>query len=263
MVSRTVIIAIFLTLLSTMLSFVFGQIDPKAKPFLGSINEAQNITPGATTRTLDYILCSTSHEDNKGKTCTRTVVDFVNRRMMVEAHSDTDKSENFQLIYKNGQATITDAFSEKPTVFPKDQAAIVKRSFEYIAEVAKTGGTLPDKVLSATYDGTVRYGKVIGGTQVTVSVLARSFMLGNTSPKKTTMSFIFSKEKQILGFVTEIPPRNLLYVLDNPADPIPMRRFISGEMYWLENGKPKLSSSQQITRYRLNPKLNSSLFDEQ
>lgn len=84
--------------------------------------------------------------------------------------------------------------------------------------------------------------------------MARSFMLGNTSPQKTTMRFIFGEDKKLLAFVSEAPPRKLLHVLENPNDTMPTRRFfISGKSYWLENGRPELFSSQRLVRYRINP----------
>ena len=260
MIVRAVSIAMLLTLVS----LVFGQIDPKAEPFLGFTNGVQNAPQKSdvSVRALDYTLCNTSYEsaDQKGETCIRTVIDVQNRRMLSEALVDGDESLAFRMVYKNGRAIMADPVSEKPLVLPKAQAAILKKSFDYIADLGDTGGVLPDKVLSATYDGTVKYGKVVRGEQVTATVLARSFMLGNTTPQKTTMRFIFGKQKQIIAFVTELPPRNMLFVLDNPADTVPMRRFISSKMYWLEDGKPKLSSSQRLTRYRLNPKLSDNLF---
>ncbi len=72
------------------------------------------------------------------------------------------------------------------------------------------------------------------------------------------MRFIFSEDKELLAFISEVPPRDLLHVLENPTDPVPMRRFISGKSYWLENGKPKLFSSQRLTHYRLNPTLSDA-----
>ncbi len=74
------------------------------------------------------------------------------------------------------------------------------------------------------------------------------------------MRFIFGKDKKLLAFVGEVPPRKLLHVLENPDDTVPMRRFISGKFYWLENGRPELNSSQHLTRYRLNATLNDALF---
>lgn len=242
---------------AALVSSAFGQIDPKAEPFLEFIKLPQK--PSVPTRTADYTLCSTSYDgEAEDETCVRTVMDFVNRRLMSQTGSD-DALE-FKMIYAGGQARITDAFLEKPMILPKDQTAILERSFNYAADAVQTGGVLPDEVLNASYDGVVKYGEVVSGEQITATVMARSFMLGNASPRKTTMRFIFSKDKRLLAFVSEVPPRNLLHVLENPADPVPMRRFISGKVYRLEKGEPKLSSSQRLTRYRLNPTLNDALF---
>lgn len=250
--------------LFALFSPAFGQIDPKARPFLDftDVTDAAQ-KPVMPTRTVDYTLCSTFYESGaaEGEMCNRTVMDFVNRQMMSQTTSSRgDDAMTFKMVYADGQATMKDAFSEGPTALPKDQVALLERSFDYAADVVVTGGALPDEVLSATYDGVVKYGEVVGGEQITASVMARSFMLGNASPQKTTMRFIFGKDKKLLAFVGEVPPRKLLHVLENPDDTVPMRRFISGKSYWLENGRPKLFSSQRLTRYRLNPTLDDALF---
>jgi len=168
------------TLTLMLVSLSFGQIDPKAEPFLDFI-AAQEPTASIHIRTADYTLCSTAYGSGVRETCTRTVMDFVNRRLIVETHADGDDTLD-KMVYADGQAATTDSFSEEPTVLPKDQVAILERSLDYAADVVQNGGALPDSVLSATYDGVVTYGGVVSGVQITASVMARSFMLRNVSP---------------------------------------------------------------------------------
>lgn len=143
----------------------FGQIDPKAEPFLDFTDMVQK--SAIPMRTADYTLCSTSYgsDETEGEMCTR-IMDFANRRMMSQTTSSKgDEAMTFKMVYANGQATMTDAFSEEPTALPKDQVAILERSFDYAADVVETGGALPDEVLSATYDGDVRYGEASAGSR--------------------------------------------------------------------------------------------------
>ena len=74
------------------------------------------------------------------------------------------------------------------------------------------------------------------------------------------MRFIFGKDRKLLAFVSAVSSRELLHVLANPDDPVPMRRFISGKSYWLENGKTKLFSSQRLTHYRVDGPVGEALF---
>ncbi len=54
--------------------------------------------------------------------CHRTVLDFVNRRMMSQTISSRgDDAMTFTMVYADGQATVKDAFSEKPIPCPKSR----------------------------------------------------------------------------------------------------------------------------------------------
>lgn len=232
-----------------------SQIDPAARPFL------ENVAVGARVpvRTLDYTICSISYEESDDtQTCVRTASDFANQRLLVQTGSG-DKAVT-EMIYTDGQVRVRNPVSNKPTVLPKDQAAILKRSFDYLAEMVRTGGALPDEVLSATYDGVHCYDEVVRGEQVTAEVMAASFMTGHTAPRRTTMRFVFGGDKRLLAYIVETPPEHLLHVLANPDEPVLIRRLLSGSVYWLGRGEPVLSHTQRLTRYRLNPKLNDALF---
>jgi len=223
---------------------VFGQIDPRAEPFL-DFTDSPPVTP---TRTIDYTLCSIFYHgepesEAEGELCVRTVMDFVNRRMLSQTTSRRgDDALGFEMVYADGQATMTDDMTGEPIALPQEQVALLERSFDYAADVVETGGALPNELLSATYDGVVAYGDVVSGEQITARVMARSFMLGNTSPQETTMRFVFSKDKKLLAFVSEVPQRTLLHVLENPDDPVPMRRFISEKLTGSRTADPSSSA---------------------
>ena len=233
----------------------FGQIDPAAQPFL------ENVAVGARVpvRFLDYTICSISYEESDDtETCVRAASDFANQRLLVQTGFGDEAVT--EMVYADGRVRVRDPVSGKPTVLPEDQAAIIKRSFNYLAEMVRTGGALPDKILRATYDGVKSYGKVVSGEQVTAEVRAASFVTGNITPRKTGMRFVFGGNKELLAYVAEVPPERLLHVLADPDEPVLMRRMLSGSAYWLGRGEPVLIHTQRLTRYRLNPNLSDRLF---
>jgi len=108
----------------------FGQIDPKAELFLDFTDMVQK--SAIPMRTADYTLCSTSYgsDETEGEMCTRTVMDFANRRMMSQTTSSKgDEAMTSKMVYANGQATMTDAFSEEPTALPKDAGSYFGEKF--------------------------------------------------------------------------------------------------------------------------------------
>ncbi len=232
-----------------------GQIDPAAKPFL------ENVAVGARVpvHSLDYTLCYISYKERDDtETCVRTASDFANQRFLVQTGFGDEAVT--EMIYADGQARTRDPVSGKPTVLPEDQAAIIKRSFDYISEMVRTGGALPNTILHATYDGVRSHGNVVSGEQVTAEVIAASFFTGNVTPRKMTMRFVFRDDQKLLALVIDVSPEQLMLVLADPAEPVLMRRMLSGSVYWLRGGKPVLAHTQRLTRYRLNPKLEDALF---
>lgn len=234
----------------------FGQIDPAAKPFLANVAAVE---PRVPVRALDYTLRFTSHEEgDETETCVRTALDFVEQRMLSRTRYGGETV--MEIIYADGQVRMIDPIGGEPTVLPKGQAAVIKRIFRYSADLVRTGGALPEKILRATYDGVKSYGEVVRGEQLTAEVMAASFTLGNVAPRRTTMRFIFGDDKQLMPSPSDVAPQHLLYVLDNPTDPVPTRRMLNGSVYWLGDGKPVLSHTQRLARYRFNPKLSDKLF---
>ena len=69
------------------------------------------------------------------------------------------------------------------------------------------------------------------------------------------MRFVFGDDKKLLALIIEAPPEFLLLVLEDPAEPVLMRRMLSGSVYWLRGGGPVLAHTQRLTGYRLNPEL--------
>ncbi len=233
----------------------FGQIDPAAKPFL------ENVAVGARVpvRSLDYTICSISHEERDDtETCVRTASDFANQRFLVQTGFGDEAVT--EMVYTDGQARTRDPVSGKPTVRPEDQTAIIKRSYNYISEMVRTGGALPDTILCVTYDGVRSYGNVVSGEQVTAEVIAASFFTGSVTPREMTMRFVFRDDQKLLALVIDVFPEQLMLVLADPVEPVLMRRMLSGSVYWLRGGKPVLAHTQRLTRYRLNPKLEDALF---
>lgn len=245
-----------LGVLLALVTIGFGQIDPAAQPFLESVRP---VAPPVPVRSLDYTICYTSYEEaDRTETCVRTAADFAGQRMLMESR-DGGKTVT-ETVSSGGRVRMRDPVSGRPTVLPEDQAAIIRRSFNYGAEMVRTGGALPDEILGATYDGFRSYGKIVSGEQVTAEVRAASFFTGNITPRETTMRFVFSDEQKLLALVMDVFSEQLMLVLADPAEPVLMRRMLSGSVYWLRGGKPVLAHTQRLTRYRLNPKLGDALF---
>ncbi len=229
----------------------FGQIDPAARPFL---ENARPVAPRVPVRSLDYTICYTSHEKaNRTEACVRTAADFVGQQMLMESR-DGGKTVT-ETVFSGGRVRMRDPVSGRPTVLPEDQAAIIKRSFNYLAELVRTGGALPDEILHATYDGFRSHGRVVSGEQVTAEVMAASFFTGNTTPRETTMRFVFGDDQKLIALVIDVFSEQLMLVLADPDEPVLMRRMLSGSVYWLGRGRPVLAHTQRLTDYRLNPKL--------
>lgn len=165
-----------------------------------------------------------------------------------------------ETVYADGKVRQRNPVSGRPRALPEDQAAIIKRSFDHLAELVRTGGALPDGVLRATYGGFRSYGRVVSGEQVTAEVMAAPFFTGNVTPRETTMRFVFGDDQKLLAFVTAVFSEQLMLVLTDPAEPVLMRRTLSGSVYRLRGGKPVLAHTQRLTRYRLNPELADDLF---
>lgn len=229
----------------------FGQIDPAAEPFLENVAVEARVP----VRALDYTICYT--QTDEVDVCVRTALDFAKRRMLTQIrHSHKTVVEH---LY-TGEQVMTRSGGLEPTVLPADQAAVFKRIFAYSDDIVRTGGSLPEKVFRATYDGVKNYGEVVRGGQVTAEVMASSFTLSRVAPRRTTLRLVFRSDKKLLALVSDVPPEHLMLVLADPAEPVLMRRMLSGSVYWLRGGKPVLAHTQRLTRYRLNPKLADALF---
>ncbi len=75
------------------------------------------------------------------------------------------------------------------------------------------------------------------------------------------MSYIFDAQGRVVGSVSKTPQGPLLQVYSNPEDPSPYRRFMNTTTYSLIKGKtPTLTGKVKVTRYRVNPTLNDTLF---
>ena len=113
------------------LSVGFGQIDPAAQPFLERVRP---VAPRVPVHSLDYTICSISHEESDDtETCVRTASDFYNQRMVIETVSGDEAVT--EMVYADGRARTRNPVSGKPTVLPEDQAAIIKRGFNYLSEM--------------------------------------------------------------------------------------------------------------------------------
>lgn len=251
-------------LIALSLSLATAQVDPRARPLLDGLSDAFATQP-ETLEATDTTLCTTLYEDGKAqpKACVRIVMDFVNLRMYNETRSQVgDEQQTFKLIYRDGRAAFTTGLSEKAVELPKAQLAAMEEALEdAFDQFTKGTNVLPEDYQRATYDGQVRYGKVLTGEKVTVMTTSSVAIPGLAPSGELALSFIFDTQGCGVGSVVKTPQQGtLLQVFTNPEDPVPYRRYANTTLYTLEGKTPTLLGETKITRYRVNPKLNEALF---
>ncbi len=93
--------------LVAVLTPVFAQIEPAARPFLASTEVAR---PRFAIRALDYTICLIIHEGEAAdaESCVRSAIDFSGRRLLAETESRFGEDEvQTKIVYKGGQARMT------------------------------------------------------------------------------------------------------------------------------------------------------------
>lgn len=246
-----------------------AQVDPQARALLDGLDESFGAqTQPETLETTDMTTCYTFYEDGKAQPemCVRQIIDFVNRRMYSETRSKfEDELHIFKMIYQDGRATYRDSFLEAEGLaeeisLPEAQLAEIEGTFEQMFDqIAGGAAALPDDYERATYDGRVRYGNVLAGRKVTVTMASPVALPGSPS-EKLDLSYIFDAQGRVVGSVSKTPQGPLLQVYSNPEDPSPYRRFMNTTTYSLKGKTPTLTGKVKVTRYRVNPTLNDTLF---
>lgn len=259
---------LFLVALIALFSSASAQVDPRARALLDGLDESFAVqTQPETLEATDITFCTTIYEDGKAqpKMCIRQVMDFVNRRMYNETRSKfEDESYSFKLIYKDGRATYKDSFLEAEgmadVASPAAQLTEIEGMFEQLFDqIAGGADAFPDGYERATYDGRVRYGDVLAGQKVTVTMASPVALPGSPSGN-LNLSYIFDAQGRTTGSVSKIPQGTLLQVYTDPEDPSPYHRFMNATTYTPKGQTPTLTGESKVTRYRLNPTLNDALF---
>lgn len=225
-----------------------------------------------TLETADTTFCTTFYEQGKAQPemCVRFVLDVSKRRMYNETRMEMEGERYLStLVYQEGRATMKDSFSDEALELPEAQVKTLERTFEQVFEQLSSPETYAPEYERATYDGPVRYGRVIEGVGVTAKTTAPSFVRGGSSPQQpspqqpspqqVTAQFIFDDKGRVIGSATEASQGTqgtLLMVYDNPEDPIPFRRFAGAAMYAVDGERVTLTGKTRVTRYRVNEPLN-------
>ena len=256
-----------LVVLVMLFSSASAQIDPRARVLLDGFGEsfAAQAQP-ETLEAIDTTTCYTFYEEGKAQPemCVRQVMDFVNRRMYNETRSQFgDEPETFKLIYKDGRATVKDSFSEMAGLeLPEAQIAEMEGMFEQVLDqISGEANAFPDDYERATYDGRVRYGNVLAGEKVTVTMASPIALPGQSPSGKLNGGFVFDAQGRNVGSIFEDPQQGeTLQVYTDPKDPVAYRRFMNSATYSLKGKTPTLTGKIKVARYRLNPTLNDALF---
>ena len=250
-----------------LLSSASAQVDPRARVLLDGLDKSFAAQPQPETlEAIDTTICYTFYEGGQAQPemCVRQVMDFVNRRMYNETRSQFgDEPETFELIYKDGRAIVKDSFSDiEGLELPEAQLAEMEGMFEQIFDqIAGGAAALPDDYERATYDGQVRYGDVLAGRKVTVTMASPITLPGQSPSGKLDVGFVFDAQGRVVGSVSKDPQQGVtLQVYTDPEDPIPYRRFVNTTIYTLKGKTSTLTGKTGVTRYRLNPALNDAMF---
>ena len=246
---RSVVIWVILGLFS----LTWAQLDPKAAPFLSYSSALQNMDK---PETLVYTLCLTIYSEGETlpEVCTRSAIDYVNRRIAIRTTAKEDPDYNNQTIYQNGHIRMTDFLTGKPTTLPPAQARPLEAMLENMFEQAFQGTFMPDEFERTSY------GEIIQGEQVSATLKLPSFEPESPTPKKTTVRLIFGRNKELLGTITTTPQGELLSVVTRPQVEMTFAQVFNTTLYLLENGAPMLTSKNRLVQFRLNKPLDEKLF---
>ena len=242
-----------------LLSLTYAQLDPRAAPFLdyGSALEHE-----AKPKTLAYTLCTTTYTDSKAESevCTRSAVDYVQRRMAVRTTSSGGADYKSDMVYQSGRVYITDFSTGKLELLPPAQAKPIEKTLKKTFDAAVQGNFIPDHFERTHYDGPVSYGDIISGEQVSATVKLPSTNSENSGPKSTTVRLIFGKDKELLGMVTPVAEGGMLTVINHPQAKMTLAQFLGTTSYQLEHGKPVLVSKDRIVKFQFDKPLDEKLF---
>lgn len=249
-----------------------AQVDPRAQELLDGVAESfahLGDTFSGPLETMDLTLCFTFYEAGEAQPemCTRMVMDRVGERLMQETHTtfqDEEGSEEHvtKAVYKDGQLSMRDSFSEEPFELPASEVAALEAIFESVFDQLTNLETmLPEEIEKATYDGEVNYGDVLVGEQVTATVFVPTLMTGGATVQETTGRFIFGAEGRFIGSIYETPEGDLMMVFEDPGEGAPFFPMLNHTLYRLEGEEVMIEGRTRVSHFAFNEPLDDALFE--
>lgn len=184
-----------------------AQPDDRAQQLLQGVGSADAWT-GETIDTMEMIVVVVLYEIDDTERRTRTLVDYVGRRALVE--SDLGAGLRSTLRVADGEVRMTVGDEDLPSL--PGFAALYDALFD------PPSWTFDPADLDATYDGVRAYGDLVEGEQVTVrgGLPIPGFEGLSDFDAGAPMAYLFDADGRVLAIVTETPGGTLLMMPDEP-----------------------------------------------
>ncbi len=144
---------------------------------------------------------------------------------------------------------------------PKAMVTKLEQGLEQMFEQI-SGKAFTSDFDSSHYDGFMRYGRVLQGTQVRATMTLPSFNpMESTDPEPISVRLVFDAKKTMIGMVTPTPQGLILSVPTNPEAKSLYVRSMNNTVYTLNGNEPTLMTRVRVTRLKLNAPVDEALFE--
>ena len=229
--------------MASVLSLAAAQIDPRAQALLdgllaGASGQAVHSVDQSTVTTI-YV-AGADPQEVRG----RTIIDYDNRRMVVE--NELGEGLSSRMVLKDGKVTMTMAGMPFALPVPPGTAEQLEAVFDEPTSVALRDGD------TATFDGPVDYG-VLQGDQVTYTT---TFPGSDTA---TTIQYVF-QGSALAGLHMVSEGSEMVMVYDTPVTSS-MLTGANMTSYMLEDGTWNKVSHTLFESVVVNEAIDDSLFE--
>ena len=198
--SRNPISTLAALILLLVASVATAQIDARARELLEGLLASSSTD---TVDTLDQTMIISLTEQGM-EVRTRTFVDYVGRRALIESET-MGTVISFVVKDETVFMSVMGMQMPAPPGIAPDIAGIFDRDLEAFDLDART----------VTYDGTVSYGTLVTGEQVTVTGPP---LVAGASDESDAGTYIFAPNGDLLAIATESEGTTILMVFDEPVD---------------------------------------------
>lgn len=238
---RHTTLALIAALVAAFVSFATAQVDERSRALL----EGLRPPAGEVIETLDQTMVMTLELEGGMEVRTRTVIDYVTERALIEA--EVMPGMSVTIVVVDGQMSMRMGGMSLP--MPPGMG-------EEFADVFAGDPNDPlAEVTSATFDGPVSYGNVVSGDQVSVRGMTQ--VAGADSAEDAR--FVFDAQGRLLAVVSESDEGVFLAVFDEPVTGSPAVGS-SATMYLLSGDEVERFATMRFESIRINEPIDESLF---